>query len=43
MVLPALALDDDEFEGYAADTLTVKVGYFGGPYYMKRVFTLDEL
>ena len=43
MVLPALALDDDEFEGYAADTLTVKVGYFGGPYYVKRVFTLDEL
>ena len=40
---PALALDDDEFDGYAADTLTVKVGYFGGPYYEKHVFTLDEL
>ena len=41
--LPVLALDDDEFDGYAADALTVKVGYFGGPYYEKRVFTLDEL
>ena len=41
--LPALALDDDEYGGYAADTLTVKVGYFGGPYYEKHVFTLDEL
>jgi hypothetical protein len=29
--------------GYAADTLTIKVGYFGGPYYLKHVFTLDEL
>lgn len=41
--VPALALDDDEYDGYAADTLTVKVGYFGGPYYEKKVFTLDEL
>ena len=40
---PAAALDDDEFGGYAADTLTVKVGYFGGPYYEKAVFTLDQL
>jgi hypothetical protein len=39
----ALALDDDEFNGYAADTLTIRVGYFGGPYYDKAVFTLDEL
>lgn len=39
----ALALDDDEYGGYAADTLTVKVGYFGGPYYEKKVFTLDDL
>lgn len=43
LCVPALALDDDELEGYAADTLTVKVGYFGGPYYEKYVFTLDEL
>lgn len=40
---PSLALDDDEMEGYAADTLTLKVGYFGGPYYEKHVFTLEEL
>jgi hypothetical protein len=26
-----------------ADTLTVTVGYFGGPYYEKAVFTADEL
>lgn len=41
--VPALGLDDDEYNGYAADTLTIKVGYFGGPYYEKKVFTLDEL
>jgi hypothetical protein len=29
--------------GYAANTLTIKVGYFGGPYYEKNIFTLDEL
>ncbi|MDR1328459.1 MAG: Ig-like domain-containing protein [Oscillospiraceae bacterium] len=40
---PALAADEDERSGLAADTLTVKVGYFGGPYYTKRVFELDEL
>jgi hypothetical protein len=34
---PVLALDDDEYGGYAADTLTIKVGYFGGPYYEKKV------
>ncbi|MDR2355158.1 MAG: Ig-like domain-containing protein [Clostridiales Family XIII bacterium] len=38
-----LALDDDEFGGYAADALTVKVGYFGGPYYEKAVFSLEAL
>ena len=43
LAVPASGLDDDEFDGYAADTLTVKVGYFGGPYYEKAVFTLDEL
>lgn len=36
-------MDDDEFNGYAADALTIKVGYFGGPYYEKAVFTLDQL
>lgn len=43
LATPAQALDDDEYSGYAADTLTVKVGYFGGPYYEKHVFTLNEL
>lgn len=43
LAMPCTALDDDEFNGYAADTLTVRVGYFGGPYYEKYVFTLDEL
>ena len=37
------ALDDDAYDGYAADTLTIEVGYFGGPYYEKRVFTTEEL
>lgn len=41
--IPASALDDDAYDGYAADTLTIEVGYFGGPYYEKRVFTTEEL
>jgi hypothetical protein len=41
--ITSVALDDDEFSGNAADTLTIEVGYFGGPYYEKHVFTLDEL
>ena len=41
--LPALAADDDETSGLAADMLTVTVGYFGGPYYEKAVFTLNDL
>jgi hypothetical protein len=40
---PALALDDDETSGLRADTLTLTVGYFGGPYYEKAAFTADEL
>lgn len=43
LAIPAAAEDEDAFNGYAADTLTVKVGYFGGPYYEKAVFTLDAL
>jgi hypothetical protein len=43
LIAPALALDDDEFSGYKADSLTIKVGYFGGPYYNKAVFTVDQL
>ena len=42
LLLPAWAVDDTGV-GYPADTLTVKVGYFGGPYYEKKVFSLDEL
>jgi hypothetical protein len=29
--------------GLKAETLTVKVGYFGGPFYEKKIFTADEL
>ena len=39
----AWALDDDEFGGYTPDTLSVRVGYPGGPYYEKHLFTLAEL
>jgi hypothetical protein len=39
----AYALDDDEFSGLAANTLTITVGYFGGEYHEKVVFTLDDL
>jgi hypothetical protein len=42
-LFPSYALDDDAYDGYAADSLTIKVGYMGGPYYTKKVFTLDEL
>ncbi len=30
-------------QGVPADTLTIMVGYFGGPYMTKKVFTLEEL
>ena len=42
-MIRADALDDDEFSGYKADRLTVSVGYFGGPYYQKAVFTEAQL
>lgn len=29
-------------EGVPSDTLTIKVGYFGGPYYTKKVYTLSD-
>jgi hypothetical protein len=29
--------------GLMAETLTLKVGYFGGPFYEKKIFTADEL
>ena len=28
--------------GVPSDTLTIKVGYFGGPYYTKKVYTLND-
>ncbi len=28
--------------GVPSDTLTIKVGYFGGPYYTKKVYTLTD-
>ena len=40
---PVAAFDDDEFGGYRADELVIKVGYFGGPYYEKAVFSLSDL
>lgn len=30
-------------QGVPADSLTVMVGYYGGPYHTKKVFTLEEL
>lgn len=32
-----------EEEGLTVDSLTITVGYYGGPYQVKKVFTLDEL
>jgi len=29
-------------QGVPADTLTIKVGYFGGPYYTKKIYTLSD-
>ncbi len=29
-------------QGIPADTLTIKIGYFGGPYYTKKVYTLSD-
>jgi hypothetical protein len=29
--------------GVPSDTLTIKVGYFGGPYYTKKVYTVGDL
>ncbi|MGI5823175.1 MAG: Ig-like domain-containing protein [Dethiobacteria bacterium] len=30
-------------QGVSAETLTIMVGYYGGPYHTKKVFTLEEL
>ncbi|MGD0152507.1 MAG: Ig-like domain-containing protein [Thermacetogeniaceae bacterium] len=34
---------DSGSHGPPADSLTLKVGYFGGPYYTKKVYTLTDL
>ena len=39
----SFAIDDEAYDGYAADDLTIRVGYMGGPYYVKKVFTLEEI
>jgi hypothetical protein len=48
LAAPTFAVDESELskkelEGIPADDLTITVGYFGGPYYEKKVFTLEEL
>ncbi|MDF3000321.1 MAG: hypothetical protein K0Q48_440 [Bacillota bacterium] len=35
--------EEDIDRGLTADTLTFSAGYFGGPYEIRKVFTLDEL
>jgi len=43
LVRPVYAMDEDALKGLAADTLTVSVGYFGGPYEDRKTFTLSDL
>ncbi len=35
--------DYSEKTGVPSDTLTLKVGYFGGPYYTKKVYAISDL
>lgn len=37
------AVYGDETSGFRADSIRVTVGYFGGPYYEKAVFSLSDL
>ena len=37
------APEEDTDRGLTADTLTITVGYYGGPYHVKKVFTLEDL
>lgn len=37
------AADEEELDGYSANTLTIEVGYPGGPSFVKHVFTLADL
>ncbi|TEB07063.1 Kappa-carrageenase precursor [Pelotomaculum schinkii] len=43
MAKPGTASADSGSIGVPADTLTIKVGYFGGPYYTKKVYTASDL
>lgn len=40
---PDTASADSGCIGVPAETLTIKVGYFGGPYYIKKIYTLSDL
>jgi len=39
----AAAANSSGARGVPSDTLTIKVGYFGGPYYTKKVYTVSDL
>ena len=41
--LPGAATAGPGIQGVPADSLTIKVGYFGGPYYTKRVYRVSDL
>ena len=41
--LPTPEKEEDANNGRQADSLTITVGYYGGPYYTKKVFTAAEL
>lgn len=43
VAMPGIATADSGSIGVPADTLTIKVGYFGGPYYTKKVYTISDL
>lgn len=40
---PDIAGADSGSIGVPSDTLTIKVGYFGGPYYTKKTYTISDL
>jgi hypothetical protein len=40
---PGKASADSGSQGAPADSLTIKVGYFGGPFYTKKVYTVSDL
>lgn len=40
---PGTAGADSGSQGVPADSLTIKVGYFGGPFYAKKVYSVSDL